>query len=75
LRCELGVNYARTSKEVAGGFRTSIEAGMGGFGGHSRTWVALGVGSFLGRYHFAVPDVVANGGLRPLCQPGSEWDF
>jgi TnpA family transposase len=31
--------------------------------------------NFLGRYNFAVPDVVANGGLRPLCAPGSEWDF
>jgi hypothetical protein len=31
--------------------------------------------NFLGRYNFAVPDVVANGGLRPLCIPGSEWDF
>lgn len=31
--------------------------------------------NFLGRYHFAVPEVVANGGLRPLCMPGSEWDF
>ncbi len=31
--------------------------------------------NFLGRYNFAVPEVVANGGLRPLCTPGSEWDF
>ena len=31
--------------------------------------------SFLGRYDFSVPDAVANGGLRPLRQPNSEWDF
>ena len=31
--------------------------------------------NFLGRYNFAVPEVVANGGLRPLCNPSSEWDF
>jgi TnpA family transposase len=31
--------------------------------------------NFIGRYNFAVPEVVANGGLRPLCIPGSEWDF
>jgi hypothetical protein len=31
--------------------------------------------NFLGRYNFAVPEVVANGGLRPLCAPGSEEDF
>ncbi len=31
--------------------------------------------NFLGRYEFSLPDVVANGGLRPLRQPNSEWDF
>jgi len=31
--------------------------------------------NFLGRYDFSVPDAVANGGLRPLRQPNSEWDF
>ena len=31
--------------------------------------------NFLGRYEFSVPDAVANGGLRPLRQPNSEWDF
>jgi hypothetical protein len=31
--------------------------------------------NFIGRYNFAVPEVMANGGLRPLCIPGSEWDF
>lgn len=31
--------------------------------------------NFLGRYNFAVPEVVANGGLRPLSNPSSEWDF
>lgn len=31
--------------------------------------------NFLGRYNFAVPEVVAKGGLRPLSDPGSEWDF
>jgi hypothetical protein len=35
----------------------------------------LGVINFLGRYDFSVPDAVANGGLRPLRQPNSEWDF
>ena len=29
---------------------------------------------FLGRYDFSLPEVVANGGLRPLCNPSSEWD-
>jgi TnpA family transposase len=31
--------------------------------------------NFLGSYDFSVPDAVANGGLRPLRQPNSEWDF
>ena len=31
--------------------------------------------NFLGRYEFSLPDAVANGGLRPLRQPNSEWDF
>lgn len=31
--------------------------------------------NFLGRYDFSLPDAVANGGLRPLRQPNSEWDF
>jgi TnpA family transposase len=31
--------------------------------------------NFLGRYDFSMPDAVANGGLRPLRQPNSEWDF
>lgn len=31
--------------------------------------------NFLGSYDFSVPDAVANGGLRPLRQPTSEWDF
>jgi len=31
--------------------------------------------NFLGRYDFSVPDAVANGGLRPLREPNSEWDF
>jgi hypothetical protein len=31
--------------------------------------------NFLGRYNFAVPEVVAAGGLRPLSSSSSEWDF
>ena len=31
--------------------------------------------NFLGRYEFLLPETVANGGLRPLRQPNSEWDF
>ncbi|PWJ73360.1 Tn3 transposase DDE domain-containing protein [Pseudaminobacter salicylatoxidans] len=31
--------------------------------------------NFLGRYEFLLPDAVANGGLRALRQPTSEWDF
>ena len=31
--------------------------------------------NFLGRYDFALPETVANGGLRPLRNPTSEWDF
>ena len=31
--------------------------------------------NFLGRYEFHLPETVANGGLRPLRQPNSEWDF
>lgn len=31
--------------------------------------------NFLGRYDFSLPDAVANGGLRPLRKPNSEWDF
>jgi len=31
--------------------------------------------NFLGRYDFLLPDAVADGGLRPLRQPTSEWDF
>ncbi len=31
--------------------------------------------NFLGRYEFLLPDAVANGGLRPLRLPNSEWDF
>jgi len=31
--------------------------------------------NFLGRYDFLLPDAVAEGGLRPLRQPTSEWDF
>jgi len=30
---------------------------------------------WLGRYDFLLPDAVADGGLRPLRQPTSEWDF
>lgn len=29
----------------------------------------------LGRYEFALPDAVVKGGLRPLRNPTSEWDF
>jgi TnpA family transposase len=31
--------------------------------------------NFLGRYEFLLPETVANGGLRPLRGPNSEWDF
>ena len=31
--------------------------------------------NFLGRYDFSLPDAVANGALRPLHNPTSEWDF
>ncbi len=31
--------------------------------------------NFLGQYEFSLPDAVLNGGLRPLRQPNSEWDF
>ena len=31
--------------------------------------------NFLGRYEFLLPETVANGGLRPLREPNSEWDF
>ncbi len=31
--------------------------------------------NFLGRYDFALPETVANGGLRPLRNPTSEGDF
>jgi TnpA family transposase len=31
--------------------------------------------SFLGRYDFSLPDTVMNGGLRPLRNPTSAWDF
>ena len=31
--------------------------------------------NFLGRYEFLLPAAVADGGLRPLRLPTSEWDF
>jgi TnpA family transposase len=31
--------------------------------------------NFLGRYDFSLPDTVLNGGLRPLRNPTSAWDF
>jgi len=31
--------------------------------------------TFLGRYDFSLPDTVMNGGLRPLRNPTSAWDF
>ena len=31
--------------------------------------------NFLGRYDFSLPDAVMNGGLRPLRNPTSAWDF
>jgi TnpA family transposase len=31
--------------------------------------------NFLGRYDFSLPDAVRNGGLRPLRNPTSAWDF
>lgn len=31
--------------------------------------------NFLGRYEIALPESVAQGGLRPLRDPSSEWDF
>jgi len=31
--------------------------------------------NFLGRYDFSLPDAVLNGGLRPLRNPTSAWDF
>jgi TnpA family transposase len=31
--------------------------------------------NFLGQYEFSLPDAVANGGLRPLREATSEWDF
>jgi TnpA family transposase len=31
--------------------------------------------NFLGRYDFSLPDTVMNGGLRPLKNPTSAWDF
>jgi TnpA family transposase len=31
--------------------------------------------NFLGRYDFSLPDTVMNGGLRPLTNPTSAWDF
>jgi Tn3 transposase DDE domain/Domain of unknown function (DUF4158) len=31
--------------------------------------------NFLGRYEFLLPETVASGGLRPLREPNSEWDF
>ena len=31
--------------------------------------------NFLGRYDFSLPDTVLNGGLRPLRNPISAWDF
>ncbi len=31
--------------------------------------------NFLGRYDFSLPDTVRNGGLRPLRNPNSAWEF
>jgi len=31
--------------------------------------------NFLGRYDISLPDTVMNGGLRPLRNPTSAWDF
>jgi TnpA family transposase len=31
--------------------------------------------NFLGRYDFSLPESVSKGGLRPLRNPNSEWDF
>jgi TnpA family transposase len=31
--------------------------------------------NFLGRYDFSLPDTVVDGGLRPLRNPTSAWDF
>jgi TnpA family transposase len=31
--------------------------------------------NFLGRYDFSLPDTVLDGGLRPLRNPTSAWDF
>ena len=31
--------------------------------------------NFLGRYDFPLPDTVLNGGLRPLRNPTSAWEF
>jgi hypothetical protein len=31
--------------------------------------------NFLGRYEIPLPGAVADGGLRPLRLPNSEWDF
>jgi hypothetical protein len=31
--------------------------------------------NFLGRDDFSLPDTVRNGGLRPLRNPTSAWDF
>jgi hypothetical protein len=31
--------------------------------------------NFLGRHDFSLPDTVRNGGLRPLRNPTSGWDF
>lgn len=31
--------------------------------------------NFLGRYDFSLPDTIMNGGLRPLRNPTSAWDF
>ena len=31
--------------------------------------------TFLGRYDFSLPDTVMDGGLRPLRNPTSAWDF
>jgi len=31
--------------------------------------------NLLGRYDFSLPDTVRSGGLRPLRNPTSAWDF
>ena len=31
--------------------------------------------NFLGRYDFSLPETVTKGGLRPLRNPTSAWDF